>query len=186
MIDEAHLVDELLGIVNVPNGVWIDEEGVLVRPAEPAWTHSVDYSNIPIPEDASAERKERINLARRLIIDGDTYVNALRDWVAKGPDSVFALEPDEVIRRSHPRPLEVGAAAAHFEMGQHLHRAGHPTDAMSHFREAHRAQPNNWTYKRQAWSLVDRAEGFEDFYDGNYADDVKAIGPENYYPRFEP
>ena len=25
LLDEAHLVDELFGVVNVPNGVWIDD-----------------------------------------------------------------------------------------------------------------------------------------------------------------
>ena len=34
LIDRAHLVDELFGIVNVPNSVWIDEQGVIVRPVE--------------------------------------------------------------------------------------------------------------------------------------------------------
>jgi peroxiredoxin len=37
LIDEAHLLDELLGVVNVPSGVWIDEEGRIVRPPEPAF-----------------------------------------------------------------------------------------------------------------------------------------------------
>ena len=36
LLDEAHVVDELFGVVNVPNGVWIDEDGMIVRPAEPA------------------------------------------------------------------------------------------------------------------------------------------------------
>ena len=37
LIDSAHRVDELFGVVNVPNGVWIDENGTIVRPVEPAW-----------------------------------------------------------------------------------------------------------------------------------------------------
>ena len=28
------------------------------------------------------------------------------------------------------------------------------TAAIAHFNECHRLQPDNWTYKRQAWSLV--------------------------------
>jgi hypothetical protein len=49
------------------------------------------------------------------------------------------------------------------------------------FREAHRLQPENWTYKRQAWSMVDRNQGRTDVYDGSWLDDVRAIGAENYY-----
>jgi len=37
LLDPAHVLDELLGVVNVPNGAWIDEEGMLVRPVEPAF-----------------------------------------------------------------------------------------------------------------------------------------------------
>ena len=36
LIDDAHVSDEPFGFVNVPNGVWIDEEGMIVRPAGPA------------------------------------------------------------------------------------------------------------------------------------------------------
>jgi hypothetical protein len=37
LIDSAHVVDEMLGVINVPNSVWIDENGMIVRSAEPAW-----------------------------------------------------------------------------------------------------------------------------------------------------
>ena len=36
LIDEHHRVAELFGVVNIPNAVWIDEDGMIVRPAEPA------------------------------------------------------------------------------------------------------------------------------------------------------
>lgn len=36
LIDENHEVAELYGMVNVPTAVWIDEQGLVVRPAEPA------------------------------------------------------------------------------------------------------------------------------------------------------
>ena len=36
LIDSAHVLDARFGVVNVPNGVWIDEDGMIVRPAEPA------------------------------------------------------------------------------------------------------------------------------------------------------
>ena len=33
---------ELFGVVNIPNVVWIDEDGMIVRPAEPGWPPPVD------------------------------------------------------------------------------------------------------------------------------------------------
>ena len=40
LIDQAHICDDLLGFINVPMSVWIDENGMIVRPAEPAWPGS--------------------------------------------------------------------------------------------------------------------------------------------------
>jgi hypothetical protein len=53
------------------------------------------------------------------------------------------------------------------------------------FREAHRLQPENWTYKRQAWTFADPFQGPTDVYDSDWLTDVKRIGAENYYPRVE-
>jgi hypothetical protein len=186
LIDEAHVMDELFGIVNVPSGVWIDEKGMIVRPPEPAWSREQSYGEIEVPEDATPEIAELIQLVNGLRIESRPYMAALRDWVDKGSDSEFALSPDEVIRRSRPQPPESALGAAHFEMGQHLHRAGHAEDAVAHFRQAHELQPDNWTYKRQAWSLIDRRQGPTEHYDGYWRKDVKETGPENYYPPFTP
>ena len=37
LLDAGHQMDALFGVVNIPNVVWIDEDGVIVRPAEPGW-----------------------------------------------------------------------------------------------------------------------------------------------------
>ena len=108
---------------------------------------------------------------------------ALRDWVGEGAASRFALEPDEVVARSAPRPPEASRAAACFELGQYLHRIGEAADAISWFRDAHRLAPGNWTYKRQAWEFLDPVlQGPSEQYDGDWLSDVRAIGAENYYP----
>jgi hypothetical protein len=88
-----------------------------------------------------------------------------------------------VVARSAPRSPDVSRAAACFELGQHLHRAGETGAAVGWFREAHALQPGNWTYKRQAWELVDPVlHGPSEEYEGDWLTDVRAIGAENYYP----
>jgi hypothetical protein len=186
LIDEAHLLDELLGIVNVPSGVWIDEEGVIVRPPEPAFPGRVVLSDLKLPPDVPSRLREMMEEAGKIRADPELYLAALRDWTANGANSRFALAPDEVVSRSAPRPLAVSRAAACFELGQHLHRAGYEQDAVRWFREAHRLQPDNWTYKRQAWSFVDPLQGPSEEYEGDWLSDVRAIGAENYYSPLEP
>jgi tetratricopeptide (TPR) repeat protein len=129
--------------------------------------------------------KQVLAEAAKLRVDRQRYVEALRDWVKHGPESRFALPPDEVLERSRPRPWEESLAAAHFELGQHLWRLGHAQDAARHFREAHRLQPDNWTYKRQAWVLADPEQGPTSTYDSYWLADVQKIGAENYYPALD-
>ena len=190
LIDEAHLVDELFGVVNVPNGVWIDEAGLIVRPAEPAFPgrnpiletfEKLDTSNLP-PEMA-----EVITEAKKIKTDPEGYLAMIEDWVANGSASRFALPPDQVVARSQARPPAAAEAAAHFELGEYLHKAGRIEAAQGHWRQAHRLQPDNWTYKRQAWNLVSPVvQGPTDVYDSSWFEDVKKIGAENYYPPVVP
>jgi len=201
LVDTGHLVDELFGVTNIPNSVWIDEEGMIVRPAEPAWPAVRERREAPAPPPDLPQRTADMMVeASKIVSDAAAYLEALHDWVEKGAESRFALSADEVIARSQPRRPDEAAAAAHFELGRHLHISGDLDGARGHFREAHRLQPNNWTYRRQAWSMEPGGEGpmarfwqgprpdaEDDWpYDGDWVSDTKAIGAENYYPRFQP
>ncbi len=182
LIDQAHLVDTMFGIVNVPSGVWIDEACRIVRPPETAYPRRPPFLDRPVPTDATPEVVAQIETLNRLRIDADSYISALRDWVTNGSASRYALTPDDVMRRSRPRPVEEATAAAHFALGQHLHRIGQPDAAIPHFREAYRLQPDNWTYKRQAWNLLQPGQSPMDVYGSDWLSDVQKIGAENYYP----
>lgn len=195
LIDEAHLVDELFGVVNVPNAVWIDERGMIVRPAEPASVERSGLRDMDIPEGLPERVHDMLVEVKEIRDDSDAYRAAIVDWVERGADSPFALSPDQVIARSQPRGGQQAQAAACFELGQHLHHEGDVDGAVQWWREAHRLDPGNWTYKRQAWSLAntppgepsDLMQGPTGLYDGNWLDDVKAIGGgANYYPSFTP
>jgi hypothetical protein len=184
LIDRGHVVDELFGIVNVPQGVWIDEDGMIVRPPEAAHIEpsparqmrdgELDTSNLP-PDLAEA--------VALLDYDHELYLAALRDWVERGSSSEWALDPDEVIARSAPRSDAPARAAAHFELGQYLHERGAIEAAREHWREAHRLQPDNWTYKRQAWHLVaPGTQGPNGVYESYWLRDFRERGAESYYP----
>jgi hypothetical protein len=196
LIDVGHVMAERFGVVNIPNGIWIDEEGVVVRPAEPAFPgrHVAQRGGPPpgLPDRMAAILEE----ASKIQVDAEGYVAALRDWVEHGAASRFALAPDEVVARSGRRDRGAAEAAAHFALAQHLWRDGRGDDAVRHFREAHRLQPENFSYKRQAWSLASPGTGpFERYwqgpvegreeewpYDSDWLSEVRAKGAEQYYP----
>ena len=145
LIDVAHEVDARFGMNNIPQAVWIDEDGRIVRPAEYAVPPPVMRPN------ADGEL-EPWGMGGRSD-DPQRYADKLRDWAAEGPASEHVLSPDEVIARSRPRPPEVSEAAAHFELAQHSWRMhGFDDVTLAHFGAAHTLQPDNITYKRQAYS----------------------------------
>ena len=88
--------------------------------------------------------------------------------------------------------------AAHFELANQLWRDDDRAGAIDHFNECHRLQPDNWTYKRQAWSMVsnERVGGeFGRFVQGplvgeeadwpfasDFRSDIAMLGEGEYYP----
>lgn len=181
LIDEGHVLDELYGIVNVPSGVWVDENGVIVRPPEPAFAAYPDWEH-GIGDDASEYQRRTLGLEQQVLVEHEKYVAAVRDWAKHGSASRYLLPPGEVLVRSRPRSREESEAAAHFEIGTHLQRLGHAADAVGHFKEAHRLQPENWTYKCQAWSFVSPDLGPSAEYDTDWATEVERTGTDRYYP----
>ena len=171
LIDRTHTVADLYGMVNVPIAVWIDEDGRMVRPPEPAGTsdafRAMDHTNFSIPEDAL----KSLQTARR------TYSDALRDWARNGSASQFALEPDEVRRRLTPVSADVAQAAVEFRLGVHLWEGGSGAAARHHFDEALRLQPESWAARRQAWNLEDPLKsGGPEFWAA-----VDGLGANRYY-----
>ena len=152
LIDEAHVMDARFGVTNIPQVIWIDESGT-DRPSAGAG------DTAPGGRDRRGHgRDDRGRRAR------EKYVERLRDWVANGAASRYALAPDEVVARSRPRSSAESEAAAHFELAQHIwRREGLSERALAHFNAAHELQPDNITYKRQAYSVVgvERSEDTE-------------------------
>ncbi len=212
MLDPKHQLDALFGVVNIPNIIWIDEAGMIVRPPEPGWPPGDDYPDwlrgFVDDRAAAAERKaaeienDNPELAARIRggQDRSSYPDAIRDWAQKGAESEFAMTPDQVLDASTDRGVGKSEGAAHFELANHLWTIGDRDSAIMHFNEAHRLQPDNWTYKRQAWSLVgnENAGGGElgRFnqgplpgaeaewpFDGNFTAETSRTPAGDYYPK---
>jgi hypothetical protein len=156
LVDETHHLDALFGVTNIPQNIWIDETGTIVRPPEPGSPAPV-YVETDDPTYAMVmhymhERRE----------DPGWYSDRIRDWASKGADSEYAMSPDEVVEASRPRTVDTSRAAAHFELGQHLwHTEGFSDRVLGHLARAHTLQPDNITYKRQAYSAWRRGDSVD-------------------------
>ncbi len=153
LIDEHHQMDALFGVTNIPQVFWIDEAGTIVRGPEAAVPPAVMR---PGPDGELAP----YGLQALMGTDPEPHLSQLRDWVSRGSDSEFVRTPEQVVADSHPRPIEGSQAAAHFELARHLYGAeGFSERVLEHFGRAHTLEPDNITYKRQAYSAYRIAQG---------------------------
>ncbi len=145
-------------MVNVPTAVWIDEQGKIIRPNETAFIDN-RYKNMHG-------------------IDAAPYLNGIRDWLARGERSQFALTPEQLRKRmGEPDPNHL-LADTYFKLAQHLVSLGRDREAIPYFKMAQKLRPESWNYKRQAWLLADPDKD----YDTNFLKEVKALNGKPYYP----
>jgi hypothetical protein len=203
LIDTTHQLASKFGVINIPQAIWIDEAGMIVRPAEvapappqatPRRRPAADQSQVP------ARFVEMMGEAMKIRNDSEVYHAALRDWVENGASSQFAMTPEQVVERSRPRSADVALGHAHFELAAALEQRGAHDLAVKHFREAHRLVPDSWTFRRQAWSLETAIDGpMRRFwqgpdpakphawpYDGDWLADIRKIGAERYNEPWRP
>ena len=175
LIDRDHRLGELYGIVNVPQAVWIDEAGRIVRPAEPAGA----YEGFRKMNRATREMPE--DVARLTAQAKATYLDALRDWVRHGPESAYALTAARA-REHLPAPREDTARAqAMFRLGQLLVRRGEREEGERWIREASRLHPESWCIWRQGAGVNETGlAALPDFWQR-----VDALGEARYYTRVD-
>jgi len=158
LIDEKHLVSRLYNMVNVPTGVWINEQGRIVRPNEVAFVDD-RFKNFTG-------------------MDSAPYLNALKDWVEKGDKSAFVMSEERLREKLAANDPSVALASAEFGLGEQLYKSGHAAEAVPHFKEAQRLNPKSWNYKRQAYALTSEKD-----YGTTFRDEVqKNGGSKVYYP----
>ena len=171
LIDREHRLAELYGVVNVPQAVWIDEAGRIVRPAEAAGAYEgfrrMDRQTREVPEEA----------ARLTAQAKATYVDAVRDWVLRGAASEHAFSDQQA--RAHLPALteDTAAAQAMFRLGQLLLRRGKRDEAARWLAEATRLHPDSWCLWRQQAGVNDTGlAALPDFWQR-----VDALGAKRYY-----
>ena len=157
LIDEKQIVTQKYGMVNVPTGVWINEQGRVVRPNEVAFIDD-RFKSFTNMESAP-------------------YIEAIRDWARNGSTSAFVLSESELKARLKPQSDDRARADIEFALGEYLYKAGKGADAIPHFKEAQRLDPDNWNYKRQAWALSDADRD----YGTNFRKEVQKLNGKPYY-----
>ena len=172
LIDRDHRLADLYNMVNVPEAVWIDEDGRIVRPPEPAGSYEgfrqMDRQTKAMPEE----------VARFTAQAKATYIAAIRDWVLNGPRSEHALDARRAVSRVKAPGENVAQAHVAFRLGQHLIRAGRSEEGRGWLAEASRLHPESWCIWRQQAGINDLGlASLPDFWER-----VDALGERRYYP----
>ena len=111
LVDVGHVMAERFGVVNIPNGLWIDEDGVVVRPAEPAFPPGRRGSSrdAPPPEGLPEHMREILHMSAvtpAFCYGGMPYADAERSM------RLFAEACLPELLSWDTEPLALSAAAA--------------------------------------------------------------------------
>ena len=172
LIDRDHITAELYNLVNVPQAVWIDEDGRMVRPPETAGStdglKSMDRKTFAMPQ-AVVDERQRVKTA---------YYDAVRDWAAHGASSVYVMDAKSVLAHLSVPDTAIAEAHAHFRLGQALLRDGKSEEATIEFAEATRLHPDSWAMWRQTAEKNAIGLAVSDA----FWERVDALGDRPYYP----
>jgi hypothetical protein len=125
VIDSEHMTAELFNIINVPTMIWVDEDGMIVRPNDVRFGTDM-FAAFGAPPSAP-------------------FLAAVRAWVNDGAGAL----PAERVRAHQLLPTpEQQQARAEFTLAWHLHRAGRREAAERHFLRAGELAPRDWTIRR--------------------------------------
>ena len=169
LIDVEHRLGDLYNLVNVPQAIWIDERGTIVRPPETAGSTD-HFRRMDLKTRTMSAEDQAARLAAR-----QAYLDAVRAWVNDGK---HALATDAA-RAGLPKVTdEIAEARARFRLGVWLRAHGNAVEGDRQMNIASELHPDSWSMWRQAADLdeVGKASG-PDFWKR-----VQALGDRPYYP----
>jgi hypothetical protein len=169
LIDAEHRLEDLYNLVNVPQAVWIDENGKIVRPPETAGSTD-HFRRMDLKTRTMSPEDQAARLAAR-----QAYLDAVRAWVNTGKHAL----PSDKARAEMPKVTpEIAEARARFRLGVWLRAHDRAAEGDRQMAEASRLYPDSWSMWRQAADLdeVGKASG-PDFWKR-----VQALGDRPYYP----
>jgi hypothetical protein len=134
LLDEDHLVAELYNMVNVPQAVWINERGIIVRPTE--------VSGAAMTFNFAKMRKLR-----------KLYLDAIRDWVEKGDQSEHVFSEGAAREHLPAYTEEIALGHASFHLGRALWSAGNHEEGAAFLKRAVELNPDSWNFFRQMKNL---------------------------------
>jgi hypothetical protein len=169
LIDPDHRVADLYGMVNVPQSVWIDEAGRIVRPPETAGSTD-HFRQMDLTTRTLAPELQAARTAARA-----SYLDAVKEWVLTGRHALDPRAAGAGLPRLTP---DIARAHAHFRLGVWLRRHGKTEEADRHLAEASRLHPDSWNMWRQAADLVAVGNASSPAFWAR----VQALGPRPYYP----
>ena len=175
LIDTEHRVADLYNMVNVPQAVWIDEQGHIVRPAETAGSHDAWRARNRADGSLPAAAATLAEHAKQ------TYMDAVRDWALHGAASRHAYTPAQA--RAHlALPSDtVALANAQFRLGVYLRQQGNHAEGDALLMSASALRPESWNIYRQAMNLREIGpQGFAA--DDAFFARVDELGAGRYYP----
>ena len=160
-------------MVNVPEAVWIDEAGTIVRPAENAGSFDAFRVRDRVTGIVPANAANATRRAREI------YLNAIRDWVGNGARSPHVLDPASA--RSQMRAASDDSERAHalFRLGNHLLRLDRKAEAQRYFAEAISRHPDSWNIWRQVAEKTETGFAASPAFWAR----VDALGPRRYRER---
>ncbi len=159
VIDPDHLVSSAFNFVNVPSAAWIDEDGRIVRIDEGTYSKIHTFGE----GDQSFE------------FGNDVYAPAVKDWVAKGAESVHVQSAAQVTGNIREHSADQLKADAAFRLGNLFRAHGQEAKAEHYWEMARNLNPDSINFLRQDLTLSKEGSAGETFMNvmGQYASEGK-------------